>query len=110
MKKQCNYFRIMTHKQFKNAAFYIGQKAIFDGILPVEIIGFSAESGRLKIKSESGKITDAEFDYVELLHPDPRSILREILRRLKDPLNEGYQTRMDSDLKAQIEKVFEDEK
>ena len=100
----------MTTEQFKNAAFYIGQKAIYRGILPVEIIGFSEESGKLKIKSESGKITDAGFEFVELLHADPRSILREILRRLKDPLNEGYQTRMDSDLKAQIEKVFEDEK
>lgn len=100
----------MTTEQFKNAAFYTGQKAIYRGILPVEIIGFSEESGRLKIKSESGQFTYAGFDYVELLHPDPRSILREILRRLKDPLNEGYQTRMDSDLKAQIEKVFEDEK
>lgn len=99
----------MIVEQFQDAAFYVGQKAIFDGILPVEIIGFSAESGRLKIKSESGKISDAGFDYVELLHPDPRSILREILRRMKDPLNEGYQTRLDSDLKEQIEKMFEDE-
>ncbi len=100
----------MTTDFFKSAAFYNRQKAIYDGILPVEIIGFSAESGKLKIKSESGAITDAGFEFVKLLHPDPRSILREILRRLKDPLNEGYQTRLDSDLKEQIEKMFEDEK
>jgi len=98
----------MTKEHFEQTAFFKGQRAIFDGILAVEIVGFSKLRRTVTIQA-GGDTREVGIEFVELLTPDPLTICREILRRLNDPLNEGYQTRLDSDLRGQIEKLFKNE-
>lgn len=100
----------MTAEQFENAAFYNRQKAIFDGILPVSISAVDFDEFRVvaKTPSNQGKIIPVEF--IELLHPDPLTILREIMRRMNSATGEPTACRLDPDLMEQVKKLFEDEK
>lgn len=100
----------MTAEQFENAAFYVGQKAIFDGILPVEVIGFSNSLMKVTVKAKDVGAKHISCEFIELLHPDPRSILREIMRRMNSATGEPTACRLDPDLMEQVKKLFEDEK
>ena len=99
----------MSAEQFENAAFYVGQKAIFDGILPVEVIGFSNSLMKVTVKAKDVGAKHISCEFIELLHPDPRSILREILRRMNSATGEPTACRLDPDLLEQVKKLFEHE-
>lgn len=91
----------MTQTDFERTAFYKGQKAIwFDD--EVEIEGFSPLDFRVCVREPQRFGRSLGFvrcENIELLHPDPLALLREIHKRIDgDPMGEGWQTRLDSDL------------
>jgi len=99
----------MTAEQFENAAFYASQRAIYHGIAAVKIVGFSQPKQSFAIEIENGDIRQVALEAVELMHPDPLTILREILRRMNSATGEPTACRLDPDLLEQVKKLFEHE-
>lgn len=99
----------MTREEFESAAFFKGQKAIFDGILPVSISAVDFDEFRIVAKTPSNQDKIIPFAIIELFSPDPLAILREILRRIADPTGEPTACRLDPDLLEKIKRLFENE-
>ena len=97
----------MTQTEFERTAFHKGQPAIFDGLIPVQIFGVDFDKGEVFVVTVDGNAKWVSRDFIELLHPDPLSLLREIHKRIDgDPMGEGWQTRLDADLWEQLKKLI----
>lgn len=99
----------MTAQEFTQTAFYFGQRAIWAREESI-VLGFSPIENRICIGEVDGDVLGfIKCEDVELVDPCPLQILREIRRRLRDSLGEGYPERLSPDILEQIDNILGDE-